>query len=78
MPRTRHGTRSLTEQLAEVRLARPLSGWVRERRDQGVAWREIARELERFNVSVSHETLRVWYPDPEAEPITLPVAASCP
>jgi hypothetical protein len=51
-----------TQQLIEIRLGRPLAGFVRERLSEGAGWRRIANDVRgRTDISVSHETLRKWY-----------------
>ena len=51
------------QQLAEMLLGEPVVPWIEARREQGMPWRHIAREL--FNrtngrIDVAHETLRNW------------------
>lgn len=46
-----------------------LERFVRGRRSDGQPWRLIARELyETADFDVTHEALRGWYPDRQAEP----------
>lgn len=57
--------------LADLLLAEsgPLEMFVRSRREQGRAWRLIARDLYEATegqVDLTHETLRSWFPDDEA------------
>lgn len=58
---------SHTQQLAELKLGSSLEDFVRTRRNDGTSWRRITLELrDRTGIDVTHETLRSWYPDPEA------------
>jgi hypothetical protein len=62
IPRKSHGWR-----LADVLLDEGLEVFVRSRRDSGVSWRRIVRELYEVTdcqVDVAPETLRSWIPDP--------------
>ena len=55
-------TESNTRRLVDVLLDGQLDALVQERRDQGVVWRKIAREIyDRTGVDLSHETIRGWY-----------------
>ena len=59
-------TATPTARLAENILGEPLERFVRTRRDQGRAWRLLARDLyEATNqqIDVTYETLRTWFPD---------------
>ncbi len=58
--------------LADLLLASegPLEAFVRSRREQGRAWRLIARDLYEQTdrqVDLTYETLRSWFPDAPAE-----------
>lgn len=58
-----------SQKLATLLLGTDLEAFVRERRADGTSWRHIARaiyEATNGEVDVTHETLRVWYPDDEA------------
>ncbi len=53
-----------TQRLATLLLGRDVNAYVAEKRDDGVAWRFIARDLyDRTDgqVDVTHETLRQWH-----------------
>ena len=57
-------TKVLAETVAENVLGYPLQDWIADMRDDGLSWQNIAKELsiQTDNViSVSWETLRVWY-----------------
>jgi hypothetical protein len=61
-----------TQQLAELILGASLEDFIRGRRNAGIAWRFIARDLYEatdHKVDVTYETLRAWYPDPIPEPV---------
>lgn len=60
-------------QLVEASLGEDLEAWVAERRRPDIrppaAWRDIASELsDRTGITVSYETLRVWFPEYAIEP----------
>jgi hypothetical protein len=55
-------TKTATRQLLDLMLEGQLDALVSERRDQGVPWRLIAREVyERTGVDITPQALRVWY-----------------
>jgi hypothetical protein len=61
-------------QLVEARLGENLEAWVAERRRPGIrppaSWRDIAAELSKLTgIAVSHEALRVWFPEYATEPV---------
>lgn len=54
------------QQLATLLFGGDLETFVRDRRDVGTPWRVVARDLYEATdgkVDVTHETLRVWFPD---------------
>lgn len=54
--------RSPTQQLASLKLGRPLDEYVAEKRAAGLPWSSIADELSRdTDVNISRESLRLWY-----------------
>jgi hypothetical protein len=56
-----------------VLLDEGLEEFVRSRRDSGVSWRRIVRELYEVTdhqVDVAPETLRSWIPDPALSDLT--------
>jgi hypothetical protein len=54
-------------QLAEAKLGRDLTMFVRLRLAEGIGWRRISDELHAASgVRVSHESLRSWYGRTEA------------
>jgi hypothetical protein len=56
------------QQLAAIILGRPLAQYVATKRSQGMGWRRLADALRTDTagrISVSHETLRSWFPDAE-------------
>ena len=53
-----------TQQLASIKLGRPLADYVAEKRATGSPWSSIAADLSLDTdgtVDVSRETLRLWY-----------------
>jgi hypothetical protein len=55
--------RSARFQLLQVRLGRDLSQYVTDRYPSS-SWRTIANDLTQITgVSISHETLRTWFPE---------------
>lgn len=57
-----------THRLADLLLGGPgsLESFVRERRDSGMAWRLVAREVYDATdqqIDLTYETLRTWFPD---------------
>ena len=55
---------SLTFQLIEMKLGRPLRPWIRSRRRRGDSWRKLTLELYKLtDVDVTDETVRTWAPD---------------
>lgn len=62
--------RTAAHELADLKLGRPVTEYVAEKRADGKAWRVIARDLyldTNGEVDVTHETLRSWCgAEPEA------------
>lgn len=61
----------VTERLFAELYGQPLGDWVADRREEGMTWRRVEKEL--FSktegaVDVSHPTLIAWYGDAEREP----------
>lgn len=51
-----------TRRLADTLLAGRLDDFVAARRQQGISWRLISRELyDATQLDITHETLRSWY-----------------
>lgn len=62
-------TETPTQRLANILLGMDVRTFIREKRDNGRAWRFIARDLyEATNgqIDVTYETLRQWYSDDQA------------
>ena len=56
--------RSPTQQLASLKLGRPLEEYVAEKRAAGLPWSSIAVEISLDTdgeVDISRESLRLWY-----------------
>jgi len=52
-----------TQQLAGLLLGEPVNKWISDRREAGVSWRAIAKELDHATngqIDVTYETLRGW------------------
>lgn len=57
-------TKTATRLLIEVRLGQDMEKWIRDRRTNGLSWRQISEAVElQTAVVVSHETLRGWFAD---------------
>lgn len=59
-------------QLASVLLGAegPVEAFIRKRREDGLAWRLVVRELWEATdgqIDITHETARAWSPDPHAK-----------
>lgn len=53
-----------TQRLASLLLQQPVEDWITSKRDAGVSWRLIARELHTVTdgqIDVTAETLRGWF-----------------
>lgn len=61
--------RTMKHRLADALLGTPLVSYVNDRRERGLSWDRIARDLERDTngeVFVSGNTLRMWINDRRA------------
>lgn len=59
------------QQLAAIILGKSLGEYVSDKRAERLAWRKIAKALEvdtNGRVTVTHETLRIWYGDDAKAP----------
>ncbi len=57
---------------ATMLLDQPVSGWITNRRAEGMSWRKIAlalRDTTSGQVDVTHETIRAWADDDAAEQV---------
>lgn len=55
-------SKTATRQLLDVLLEGQLDSLIRERREEGVPWRLIAREVyERTGIDITAQALRSWY-----------------
>jgi len=53
-----------TQQLASIRLGRPVLGWIAEQREAGITWDRMAQNLETLTgILISREAIRQWHND---------------
>ena len=59
--------RSVHQHLADTILGQPVEQWITDRREAGVTWRAISRDLEDASdgkLRVTEKTIRLWLSDP--------------
>lgn len=57
-----------TQQLASIRLGRPVMDWIAEQRQAGVGWDKLAQNLEALTgILISREAPRRWWKDAQKD-----------